>query len=344
MRRKTKCHSLPVTGKGRPATHRHTQSLSNHPRFFHAKGNGLVRDVREQESSLTLNFCKCVHLPHSFPSLPMTWNASQCVWEDTLQENAPSGECSCRRMFLPRERGKHEGSNVDHKRREKKEGKEGWGQKGKEKEKGYQVVSASLLFFLLAKVVWQILRDGRACSLKTNWLSRPGLKASLITATEMLFFLSSQALWGSAPAVAIISWKVIRATSPFSLCIHTEALKHSPSLRLARPARGGVTSLLSRPFFRFPFWAHITLVSCSVPGMSLTTAFASDNFLEGAVTTLLSRKSCKPCRKMPATLFIELARVKADAIEVQSLLKSIFKWFVTITESQLICSNFHGGS
>lgn len=39
---------------------------------------------------------------------------------------------------------------------------------GKIQRKGYQMVSASLLFFILAQDAWQILRDCGACSLKTN--------------------------------------------------------------------------------------------------------------------------------------------------------------------------------
>lgn len=84
----------------------------------------------------------------------------------------------------PKREGKRKGGKViigEEKGRkiERKEGKEEKGKQRKYKEKGYQMVSASLLFFILAKVAWQSLRDCRACSLKTNWMSRPGLKASL---------------------------------------------------------------------------------------------------------------------------------------------------------------------
>lgn len=48
-----------------------------------------------------------------------------------------------------------------------------------ERKKKCKVVFASLLIFILAKVAWQILRGCRAFSLKTKWMSRPGLRASL---------------------------------------------------------------------------------------------------------------------------------------------------------------------
>lgn len=78
-----------------------------------------------------------------------------CVQAIPLQQNA---------WPLPKEGRKEEGRKDDHRRGERKEnireGKEEKGQKGKYKEKGYQVVSASLLFYIRAKVAWQIVRDG----------------------------------------------------------------------------------------------------------------------------------------------------------------------------------------
>ena len=103
----------------------------------------------------------------------------------------------------------------------------------------------------------------------------------------------------------------------------------------------GVWLCYSLVRFCFP-WAHIALVSCSVPDVFLTVAFMSDNSLERAVTMLLSPKRCKPGKYL--LLSTELAHFKADATKVQSLRKSSFKWFATITGSQLIWANFHGGS
>lgn len=138
------------------------QSLSKHPRFFCAIGNGLVWDV-QKKIYLILNFWECVHLPHSFLYLLMTLNARDSAQEDSLQENA---------WLLPKEKGKQERRKGDHKRR-------GIRKARKKKKKRVSCGFCPIIIFHSCQSCWQILRHGRARSLKTNWLSRPGLKASL---------------------------------------------------------------------------------------------------------------------------------------------------------------------
>lgn len=112
-------------------------------------------------------------------------------------------------------------------------------------------------------------------------------------------------------------------------------------LRLAWPAHGVWLCYSPLSLFSFSLSTyHITVLLCA--RYVFMIALTPDNFLEGAATTLLSFKRCKPGKYL--LLSIELAHLKADQIKWQSRLTSIFKWFATIAESQLIYTNFHRGS
>lgn len=75
----------------------------------------------------------------------------------------PSGTLGQENVPFQRERERKTGREERRSQEKRKEGREGRMRKERKREKkGYQMVSASLLLFLSAKVVWQILRDGRA--------------------------------------------------------------------------------------------------------------------------------------------------------------------------------------
>lgn len=95
------------------------------------------------------------------------------------------------------------------------------------KKKGYQMVSASLLSSFLPKLLGRFLETAEPIPWKpTGCLDQAYRRLFNYRHRDVLFPFHLGPLWGSALALTIIFWKVIRTTSPFSLCIQTEASKH----------------------------------------------------------------------------------------------------------------------
>lgn len=113
------------------------------------------------------------------PSL-ISMSADAMEWQHVCLGEYLAGECH---GSFPKREGIRRGGKGPKRREWKEKRKEGREREKKERKENKKKKDMkwfpSLLFFILAKAAWQILIVYRDCSLKTNWMSRPGLKASL---------------------------------------------------------------------------------------------------------------------------------------------------------------------